>query len=108
MVGNREFVSRLSYGIKAVEIFRASDVSASWKTLATRKPEIPSAKFTIVLAPTLVLPAHSLQEPSVVCSVTRGVKILLVLSEEPQTLGYCVDSDPIGERDGLRGDQYSS
>ena len=51
--------------------------------------------------------AHSLQALSVVCQGVRGVTILLVLREVPQTLGYCFDNDPIGVRNGLEGDQHA-
>lgn len=33
--------------------------------------------------------------------------ILLVLREVPQRLSYCFDSDPIGVRNGLKGDQHA-
>ena len=65
-----------------------------------------SAALTIVFAPTLALLAHPLQEVSAACKGVRGVKILLVLGELPQTFGYCVDNCPIGERDGLQRNQY--
>lgn len=65
-----------------------------------------SATLTIVFAPMLVLLAHSLQELSVVSQGVRGVKVLLILGEVPHAFSYCVDSDPIGVRNGLKGVQY--
>lgn len=65
-----------------------------------------SAALTIVFAPMLALLAHPLQEVSVVCKGVRRLKVLLILGEQPQTFGYCVDNCPIGERDGLQRNQY--
>ena len=36
------------------------------------------------------------------------MNILLVLSEAPETLSYCVDGDPIGVRNGLEGNQHAT
>ena len=111
MVEYRETDSRSSYVIGSVGISRASDVSLCSKFLATRKLEMSSASLTIVFAPTLALLAHSLQAMSVVsvvCQGARGVNILLVFSEAPETLGYCVDGDPIGVRNGLKGYQHAT
>ena len=69
--------------------------------LAIRKPKVLQATLTILPAPAHVLLAHSLPELSVRYQGVRNVRILLVLSEESQTFGYCVDGDLISERNGL-------
>ena len=54
-------------------------------------------------APALALLAHSLQEPSKMYKGVIEVDILLILSEEPQTLGYGIDGHLIRDRNDLNG-----
>ena len=65
------------------------------------------ASLMIVFAPWVVLRAHSLQALSAVYQGVRGVTILLVAREVPQTLSYCFDNDPISVRNGLKGYQHA-
>ena len=83
MVGYCEIDSGSKYGTEAVEIFCASDASASWKIPARRKPNVSLANLTILPAPALALLAHSLRVLSAMHKAVRGVDLLLILSEEP-------------------------
>ena len=44
--------------------------------------------------------------PSRTVSCAKELRALLVLGEAPQTLGYCIDNEPVGARSVLNGDQY--
>jgi hypothetical protein len=68
---------------------------------ATWNPNVSQATLTIVPALALALLAHCLQELSVMCHETRGVDVLLTLSEKPQTLCYGMDGYLKGESNDL-------
>ena len=75
---------------------------------ATRKPRVSQAILTMLPAPALALLAHCLEncQRYTRCKEARGVNILLILGEKPQTLGCGIDDCLKSKGDDLDGSWY--